>query len=665
MNESAAANESPPGETPEPSTQDDILQLLPAKEEDGSKNENDVNGSQAAQDSPIGKSPEPSAQDDILQLLPAKEEDGSKNENDVNGSQAAQDSPIGKSPDPSAQDDILQLLPAKEEDGSKNENDVNGLQAAQDFPMGKSPDPSAQEDILQLLPAKEEDGSKNENDVNGSQAAQDSPIGKSPKPTIRKEASMQLIPTNLGPVSETENPMNQSISVNDLTLSASPKRSVNKEDSSQWMPTSLEPVLELDNSMNQSLAPLSERNTSMDQSIGINDFSFNASSVPSSLASGSFRSIMTKLKPVSEDFMAKLNESIRIDGSISDFSYSVNDSARGVSFDEVYDKEEILGEGAMAQVFRCVHRERNFSYAVKEVLAENYDSPDQDVKEEIHALKKLRDGPYILKLWDVFTGPDTTHLIMELMEGGDLLGILIDKGKFSESESRRISRKLLEAIFFCHKKYIVHRDIKLDNILISDRDSNDDSKIKLADFGCSRTFVAGEKGLKTLCGSPQYAAPELYMHEDGYDEKCDLWSAGICVFVLLGGYAPFDGEGMELRSVVCDGYLHFPSEDWEGISENAMNLIKSLIVVDPDERATVVEALDSEWLRRRDRESVLKYRNVNMDGSVSGTFDAWIKLQQKNGISLRKLPSDSYHSSHSELTDDMNNSCRSFNDEIH
>mmetsp|Transcript_25548 Transcript_25548/g.60210 ORF Transcript_25548/g.60210 Transcript_25548/m.60210 type:complete len:413 (-) Transcript_25548:405-1643(-) len=380
----------------------------------------------------------------------------------------------------------------------------------------------------------------------------------------------------------------------------------------------------------------------------------------------SMQLILSKLKPVSEDFMTRLNESIRGDGSISEYSYSVNDSARGVPFDEVYEKKEVLGEGAMAMVYRCVHRDRRYSYAVKEVLAENYDTPDQSIKEEIDALKKLRDGPYILKLWDVFTGPEETHLIMELMKGGDLLAKLVEKEVFSEIESRRISRRLIEAVAFCHKKHIVHRDIKLDNILLID--VTDDTKIKLADFGCAHPFVPGEKCLHTLCGSPQYAAPELFMHEDGYDEKCDLWSIGVVIFVLLGGYAPFEGDGMELREMICDGYFEFSPVYWEEISENATELIRRLLVVVPEERATLVDALDSEWLRRRDKESVSKYRGVNVDGSYSNTFDAWIKLQSDTNHS--KIQSDSIHSGiripaesiHSELTaDDMNG----MNDSLH
>jgi len=344
-----------------------------------------------------------------------------------------------------------------------------------------------------------------------------------------------------------------------------------------------------------------------------------------------FQSMMQKLKPVSDDMMNKLNESLRCDGSISELSHSVNDSARGHAFDQVYDKKEELGEGGFAIVYRCLHKERKYSYAVKVVFNENYEIAGENIKEEINALKKLRDGPYIVRLFDVFTTPEQTHLVMEQMKGGDLLARLHEKEAFTENESRRISRKLIEAIFFCHKKHIAHRDIKLENILLSDR--MDDTKIKLADFGCSHSFTPGKKCLTTLCGSPQYAAPELYLHDNGYDEKCDLWSAGVVIFVILGGYAPFEGPAMDLPKIVCEGYVDFSAVYWENISDKPKNLIKTLLVVNPEDRATIEDVLDSEWLRRKDKESVMKYSRINLDGSYSNTFDAWVRLQKESNHS--------------------------------
>lgn len=296
-------------------------------------------------------------------------------------------------------------------------------------------------------------------------------------------------------------------------------------------------------------------------------------------------------------------------------------------------------------VYRCIHKDRRFSYAVKEVHNENYETSGENINEEITALKRLREGPYIVRLLDVFRGPEETHLVMEQMNGGDLLERFLEKEVFSESESRRISRKLIEAVVFCHKKRIAHRDIKLENILLSDR--MDDTKIKLADFGCAHPFIPGKKSLKTLCGSPQYAAPELYMHENGYDERCDIWSTGVVIFILLGGYAPFEGSNLELPGIICEGYVSFDEVYWDEISENAKSLISKLLVVDPDDRPTLIDALDSEWLRRRDKDSVLNRSDAKQLDGLS-VFDAWVKLQRETIQSRSKPP----EASHSEISYD-------------
>lgn len=337
-------------------------------------------------------------------------------------------------------------------------------------------------------------------------------------------------------------------------------------------------------------------------------------------------------KPLSAELFQKWNAS---QNSRSELSVFVNDSAAGAAFDDVYTKQAVLGEGGFAVVFRCQHWHTESTYAVKEVVNADYKTTGENLKEEIDALKQLRDGPYIIKLLDVFVAPERSHLILEEMRGGDLLAKLHEREVFTELEARRISMRLLEAISFCHKKRIAHRDIKPENILL--QDLTDDTKIKLADFGCAKK-VDGTKCLHTLCGSPQYVAPELYLSTgQGYDERCDLWSAGVVIYILLGGYAPFDAPNSDLPEVICDGFFEFHPFYWMEISTAPKHLISSLLVVEPDRRASVEEALDSNWLRRRDKESVMRYTvdspGEGMNGSSTNTFDAWVRLQNESSCS--------------------------------
>ncbi len=138
-----------------------------------------------------------------------------------------------------------------------------------------------------------------------------------------------------------------------------------------------------------------------------------------------------------------------------------------------------------------------------------------------------------------------------------------------------------------------------------------------------------------MCGSPQYVAPEIYQHYHGYDERCDLWSAGVVLFVILGGYAPFEGSPVDLPGIICEGRFQFDYPEWSHISDTPKQLIKRLLVVDPDERATTEEALDGEWLKRRDKESLHRHSN----GS-SKSFDAWLKLQHESNASICKYATD-------------------------
>jgi serine/threonine protein kinase len=198
---------------------------------------------------------------------------------------------------------------------------------------------------------------------------------------------------------------------------------------------------------------------------------------------------------------------------------------------------------------------------------------------------------------------------------------ICEKEVFEEPEARKISRRLLDAVYYCHRKHIVHRDIKPENILLNSKDN--DTSIKLGDFGCARRFEPGTAQLVTLCGSPQYVAPELYTHNDGYDERCDIWSCGIVIYVILGGYAPFDADDHELPKIICEGHFEFHPKYWDDVSQRAKSLISSLLKVDPQERATIEEALNSEWLRRRDKDTI---RKSNMDGSLT-SFEAWCHSQ--------------------------------------
>ena len=311
---------------------------------------------------------------------------------------------------------------------------------------------------------------------------------------------------------------------------------------------------------------------------------------------------------------------------ISQLALLVNDSAAGTPFDDVYDMGDVLGEGGFAFVYRCTHKKNGHEYAVKEILhTDNYQSAGESVKGELNALKLLREGPYVVRLLDVYTEPERTMMVQELMRGGDLLDKLTEIEVYEPKDARKVSRTLLEALEYCHKKQVCHRDIKPENILLVNE--NDLTHIKIADFGCAK-MITGPKCMKTLCGSPQYVAPELLTHEDGYNELCDMWSCGVVIYVLLGGYAPFDAPECELAELITAGNYEFHEEYWDEIPKSARDLIMHLLQVNPEDRYTPSEALECRWLRRKDKDLA-----DSSHESVS-SFGAWLERRSASKRSV-------------------------------
>lgn len=145
----------------------------------------------------------------------------------------------------------------------------------------------------------------------------------------------------------------------------------------------------------------------------------------------------------------------------------VEDSLTGQPFDDFYEIGDELGEGGYAFVYRCYHRRTHKTYAVKEVILSRMENGGEStLKDEIAALKMLRGGSHIVRLFDVFYEDDHCFMVMEEMKGGDLLSRIVDKEVYTEREARGVCKILFEAILYCHQKRVAHRDIKPENLLL-------------------------------------------------------------------------------------------------------------------------------------------------------------------------------------------------------
>ena len=220
---------------------------------------------------------------------------------------------------------------------------------------------------------------------------------------------------------------------------------------------------------------------------------------------------------------------------------------------------------------------------------------------EVAILERV-DHPNIVRMRQVFDCTKTFYMVMELMTGGELFDRIVEKEKYSEEEARRVMQKLAEALVYCHSQGIVHRDLKPENLLYESED--EDANIKIADFGLAK-LVSEADMMATACGTPGYVAPEI-LSGTPYDEKCDMWSLGVILYILLCGFPPFyDENNAELFAQIKAGNFDYPSPYWDDVSEGAKSLIDGLLVVDPAARLSAAEVLQHPWVVTKASESNL------------------------------------------------------------
>lgn len=268
---------------------------------------------------------------------------------------------------------------------------------------------------------------------------------------------------------------------------------------------------------------------------------------------------------------------------------------------KIYSFGRKLGQGGFGVVCEATHIETQRKWAIKKVNKEKAGTSGvKHLEREVSIMKQVK-HEHIIHLEEVFETPKRMYLVTELCEGGDLKDLLQKNKHFTEEETRRIIKSLLEAIVYLHKKDIVHRDLKLENILVKNchqGNDNDMVNIKVTDFGLSvqKGGVGSENMLQATCGTPMYMAPEVIDGHE-YSQQCDLWSIGVIMYMLLCGEPPFIYSSKErLSEMFMKGELTFSGPTWHTISDTAKNVIRSLLKVDPAHRITANELLDNPWI---------------------------------------------------------------------
>ncbi|XP_056349478.1 ribosomal protein S6 kinase alpha-5 isoform X2 [Oenanthe melanoleuca] len=242
-----------------------------------------------------------------------------------------------------------------------------------------------------------------------------------------------------------------------------------------------------------------------------------------------------------------------------------------------------------------------------------------------------------------------TFLVMELLKGGELLERIQKKKHFSETEASHIMRRLVSAVSHMHDVGVVHRDLKPENLLFTDE--TDNSEIKIIDFGFARLKPPDNQPLKTPCFTLHYAAPELLNH-NGYDESCDLWSLGVILYTMLSGQVPFQSQdrsltctsALEIMKKIKKGEFSFEGEAWKNVSEEAKELIRGLLTVDPNKRIKMSSLRYNEWLQDGSQLSsnpLMTPDNLGSSGAavhtyVKATFHAFNKYKRE-GFCLQNV----------------------------
>ncbi|XP_046809348.1 uncharacterized protein LOC111687054 isoform X2 [Lucilia cuprina] len=252
-----------------------------------------------------------------------------------------------------------------------------------------------------------------------------------------------------------------------------------------------------------------------------------------------------------------------------------------------YDLEKTIGKGNFAVVKLASNIITKTKVAIKiidktclneEYLAKTY--------REISILKKLRHR-HITRLYEVMQSETMIYLVTEYAPNGEIFDHLVENGRMKEPEAARVFTQLVFAVDYCHSKGVVHRDLKAENVLL-DKDMN----IKLADFGFSNRYEEGNF-LRTWCGSPPYAAPEVFQGLEYDGPRADIWSLGVVLYALVCGALPFDGKTLlELKSRVVTGKFRIPYF----MSQDCEHLIRNMLVVEPDRRFTLKQIIKHRWL---------------------------------------------------------------------
>ena len=296
----------------------------------------------------------------------------------------------------------------------------------------------------------------------------------------------------------------------------------------------------------------------------------------------------------------------------------------------LYDELNMLGEGAYGKVVKVRHKISKVLRAMKIIHKDKISlgrEEEEALINEINVVKSL-DHPNIMKVYEFFNKDNCLYIISELLSGGELLDKINENNHLNEDVSAFLMKQIFSAVDFCHQKGIIHRDLKPENILIESEDEANKEyfTIKIIDFGTSGKLKNGEM-FNLNVGTPLYISPEVLQNK--YNEKCDIWSCGVIMYMMLSGQPPFKGDNdEEIYHSIKEGKFSFDDEIWDEISSDAKNLIKHLLIKDINKRYSAKQALNHPWIIKRRRNKIIDKKKLNEIITNIKNYSAKLKLQQ-------------------------------------
>lgn len=296
------------------------------------------------------------------------------------------------------------------------------------------------------------------------------------------------------------------------------------------------------------------------------------------------------------------------------------------SFYQHYDVVRVIGEGAYGKVYLVQHQTTGQLRAVKVISKLEHIHANESLITELQAVGKL-DHPHILKLYALYVSLQTIAIVSEYLSGGELFDHLIQLGRITEQEAACIMRQVLSAISHCHQHGVVHRDLKPENLMLEKPYTLDeDVIIKVIDFGAS-SLLEPQKHLEKKTGTSLYVAPEVL--DMSYNEKCDVWSCGVIMYMLLAGFPPFNGGSVnEILANVRRAKVSFKHSAFRTVSKQAKSLIKRMLTKSPSERISSEEALHDSWIENHRSLTIGAEAIATVSLDNLRNFHAGVKLQK-------------------------------------